>query len=181
MSPGSPALPSGWYFASIGDLVSKISNGFTCKQHRDKLGVAVSRIETISSGSIDLDRVGYVEGVSSVDREKWRVRSGDILFSHINSDTHLGKTALFDLPGVELLHGMNLLLLRPDSSLINSAFLNYWLISLRVGGYFQSIAQHAVNQSSINIAKLNRVGSPVPPLPEQSRIVAKIEETALRP
>jgi type I restriction enzyme S subunit len=38
------------------------------------------------------------------------------------------------------------------------------------------IAQHAVNQSSINEAKMKAIPFPLPPISEQRRIVEKIEE-----
>jgi type I restriction enzyme, S subunit len=175
-SAGKLPMPISWYLASIDDVSLKISNGLTSKQVKKSSGVPVTRIETISTGAIDLSKVGYLEDVSIADIKKWRLCYGDILFSHINSDQHLGKTALFKMESFNLLHGMNLLVLRPNDSVVVPDFLNYWLTWLRFCGYFQSIAQHAVNQSSINIAKLRQVELPLPPLAEQTRIVEKLEE-----
>jgi type I restriction enzyme S subunit len=140
------------------------------------MGVPVTRIETISYGKIDLRKVGYLDGLSQEIIEKYKLLCGDILFSHINSDQHLGKTAIFCLDNTTLLHGMNLLLIRPNRELVVPEFLNYLCGHYRSSGVFISIAQHAVNQSSINQTKLNDLTIPLPPLPEQHRIVAKIED-----
>lgn len=166
----------GWAAVSIETIATKISNGLTLKQGGSINALPVTRIETISNGCIDVAKLGYVERDLVVDREKWRLLKGDILFSHINSDLHLGKTALFSLPNFELLHGMNLLLIRLDSKLISSEFMNFLLNLLRLSGYFRSIAQHAVNQSSINIGKLKQVQIQLPPRAEQTRIAEKLEE-----
>ena len=53
---------------------------------------------------------------------------------------------------------------------------HYLCNNLRFSGYLMSIAQHAVNQSSINEAKMKAIPFPLPPIGEQRRIVEKIEE-----
>lgn len=170
-----PELPSGWAFPSLADVVIKISNGFT--QRQDKSGaIPVTRIETISKGIINLERVGYLSGLSDETIEKYKLQKGDILFSHINSDLHLGKSAVFNSEELTLLHGMNLLLIRPNKKVVSAKFLNHLFNYYRFEGIFISIAQHAVNQSSINQAKLNNLRITLPPPSEQQRIVAKIEE-----
>jgi type I restriction enzyme S subunit len=55
--------------------------------------------------------------------EKYALRKGDILFSHINSDLHLGKTAVYKNQTEVLIHGINLLLIRLKEN-ISSDFLN---------------------------------------------------------
>jgi type I restriction enzyme S subunit len=157
----------------LGDLLDRLANGTTAEQSKEPPGIPVSRIETISNATINYKRVRYVR---EIDREKcaqFMVRDGDILFSHINSDLHLGKTAVA-IGNRELLHGMNLLLMRPCER-INAKYLNYVLTHLRFSGYFMSIAQHAVNQSSLNQKKLMAIPIPVPAIAEQRQVVAEVE------
>ena len=172
-------LPTGWVWTTIGDVVLRMSNGTTANQSKEKEGIPVTRIETIATGVIDLERVGYTD-LPNEAREKYRLLRGDILFSHINSDSHLGKTALFKLDNLLLLHGMNLLLLRPNTAVVAPEYLHYLCNHYRSSGRFAAVAQHAVNQSSINQAKLKQIPFPLAPLPEQLRIVAKIEEQFTR-
>jgi type I restriction enzyme S subunit len=174
------SLPRGWKRIALGELVTKMANGIVGKQTKDGVGLPVSRIETISHGVVDLDRVGFLNGVTAEDAQRFRLLPGDILFSHINSDIHLGKTAVFSLPDTLLLHGMNLMLIRVKNEVLNSKFLHLQLNFLRFAGHFVSIAQHAVNQSSINQAKLKAVPILLPPLEEQQRIVAEIEKQFTR-
>jgi type I restriction enzyme S subunit len=157
-----------------------MSNGISRRQTKDGNGLPVSRIETISQGVVDLSRVGYLSGLPASEAEKYRLECGDLLFSHINSDLHLGKTAIFSMEGETLLHGMNLLLIRVDRNKLLPVFLHWLFNYYRVAGLFMSIAQHAVNQSSINQKKLNALPIVLPPLPEQRRIVAKIEKQFTR-
>ena len=173
----SRELPKGWVLTTVGFVFDKISNGANVTQHEDKIGLPISRIETIWNETIDFDRVKYIEQNSKEFIEKYALKNDDILFSHINSDSHLGKTAIFKKTRTysTLIHGINLLLLRANGSL-NADLINYYFKYLRFSGAFAAVAQKAVNQSSINQAKLKQFTIPLAPLPEQHRIVAKVEE-----
>ena len=156
-----------------------IRNGLTTKQEQDKGDYKVSRIETIGGGWIDESRVRYASDVPEKDVEKYRIQKGDILFSHINSDPHLGKTGYADRDYEDFLHGMNLLLIRANPEVFEPAFLNHIFQYYRDIGVFISICSRSVNQSSINQAKLKAVEVPLPPLPEQKKI-ARILSTVQR-
>ena len=101
-------LPKGWEFKTFGDVLSLVTNGVNGKQNKEGVGVPVSRIETIADQKIDLDRIGYLESYDEEKIEKYRLQENDILFSHINSALHLGKTAIVP-SNVNLYHGVNLL------------------------------------------------------------------------
>jgi type I restriction enzyme S subunit len=167
-------LPKGWEESILDSIVEKMTNGANLKQsevqHHNYF--PITRIETIANESIDLNRVKYVE-VDTKTKEKYRLQRGDILFSHINSDKHLGKTAIFE-KDIDIIHGVNLLLIRANDA-FDKKLLNYLFKYYRGKGEFLLIAQRAVNQSSINQKKLKQVKIPVPPLSEQKRIVAKLD------
>ena len=89
-------LPQGWETASFSDVVVSFSNGIGGDQNKDGIGIPVSRIETIADQSINFKRVGYIADYDATKINKYQLKCGDILFSHINSPIHLGKTAIFD-------------------------------------------------------------------------------------
>jgi len=103
--------------------------------------------------------------------DKWKLQTGDILFSHINSEEHIGKTALYRGSPEILIHGMNLLLLRPDTSRIVPEFLHFALRSTPVRAHVRARCKRAVNQASINQKEIGSVTMPLLPLDEQRRIV----------
>lgn len=147
-----------------------IRNGLTTKQDEGSGDYKVSRIETIGGGWIDETRVRFASDLKEKDIEKYRIQKGDILFSHINSDPHLGKTGFAERDYEDLLHGMNLLLIRANPEVFEAEFLNRVFQYYRDIGVFISICSRSVNQSSINQAKLKAVEVPLPPLPEQKKI-----------
>ena len=93
---------------------------------------------------------------------------GDVLFSHINSLKHIGKTAFYDA-AQPLYHGMNLLLLRAKKSL-DSKFLYYTLNTHKFLHRCQVLANQAVNQASINTKELKSINISVPQMQEQQKI-----------
>jgi type I restriction enzyme S subunit len=169
-------IPKEWIQTKLEYVINKMCNGLTKRQNKEGKGFPVSRIETISMGRIDYSKVGFVENVSEEVIVKYKLIVGDILFSHINSDFHLGKTAIVNSTRKELLHGMNLLLIRVNRNILIPLFLHYLFNYYRYAGSFIKIAQHAVNQSSLNQAKLKNLDVTLPPLPEQHKIVERIEE-----
>lgn len=154
-------LPKDWKVVKLGELCDKMANGANAKQFEDQIGLPISRIETIWNENIDLKRVKYIYENDEAFIEKYALKKNDILFSHINSDIHLGKTALFKNQTKTLIHGINLLLIRlckeaqPD-------FFNYQFNYKRKRGEFITIASKSVNQSSINQHKLKNIDFVLP-------------------
>ncbi len=164
----------GWQTATLSDVLLTLKNGFNCKQDKNGFGDRVSRIESISSGVFDLSKVGFTS-IPDQDKEKFKLQLGDILFSHINSPVHVGKTAIFDL-NEEVYHGVNLLLMRPVSTLI-SEYLRHYLNFLYFRGYWKGVCKQSVNQASVNQQDICRVPVMFPTrIEEQERIVAILDQ-----
>ena len=126
----------------------------------------MSRIETISTSHIDYSKVGHSANLKNA--EHYKMNYGDILFSHINSVRHIGKTAYYEAEK-PLYHGMNLLLLRCGQE-IDSKFFFYLLNNRHFLQRCQVLAKQAVNQASISISDLRKIGIYVPQHDEQERI-----------
>ena len=161
----------------LGEVVSSVRNGITYKNAPDSGGLPIARIQTIANGAIDFAKVGYA-GLEEVEA-KHLLEPGDILFSHINSQAHVGKVALYRPEMQALVHGMNLLRLRPKDSM-HPTYLFYALQSAEVRDQVWARTRHAVNQASINIKALSEVRIPAPPTADQQRIVEILDEQLSR-
>jgi len=158
----------------LGDILEFSRNGLTVKQSAVSDGLPITRIETIYEGEVDLGRVGY-GGIEKKGNEKWLLRRGDILFSHINSIPYLGKCAIFDRDE-EVIHGMNLLCLRPMKSVV---YPKYLLYAIRTGQFRRQLEKYikpAVNQASLAISDIKTIEIPMPPLSGQRRIAAILDK-----
>jgi type I restriction enzyme S subunit len=167
-------LPSEWRSVTLDEAMSECRNGLTYRNNPELAGFPVSRIETISKGEIDFEKVGY-GGVALEGNQKHLLKPGDILFSHINSMLHVGKVAIYKSGMPALLHGMNLLRITPSDDFVPEFFF-YLFQSSDVRKQIWSKAKHAVNQASINIGELKTVVIPKPPKDEQYKIVELLED-----
>jgi type I restriction enzyme S subunit len=170
------AIPAHWEVGSFRRLIDSVSNGTTTEQVDEADNtVAVSRIETISGGTINFEKVGYVNFTDSL--ERFLLVDGDILFSHINSLPMVGNVAIYrsDKP---LLHGMNLLRIRPASSVVSDWIL-YWLKSKCIREEVESRAKPAINQASISTGSVRALPALIPTTFEQTQIARFLDyETA---
>lgn len=170
----STTLPNNWCEATFEDVLADISNGISDSQNKEAEGIPVSRIETIATGKVNLAKIGYVSNISESAAERYLLNPGDILFSHINSPAHIGKTAIFR--SGKLYHGTNVLRIRTQRDTCTPEYFEYYCRYFRSIGEFSMNAQHAVNQSSLNQKKIKAFTLPLPPLAEQTRIAQKLDE-----
>ena len=165
--------------AKIVDVFSLIRNGANIKQGLDESGYPITRIETISNRTVDRNKMGYA-GVTDISKyADYVLQNGDILMSHINSETHLGKVALYEKQEDEtIIHGMNLLCLRPKQELLNSRFVFYYLSSEAFLRQIPRITKKSVNQASFNVAALKELSIPILTIEKQREIVRSLDKVS---
>lgn len=157
---------------AIGDIVSLLRNGATIKQNKEKEGYPITRIETISDRVVDRSKMGYAGILDLSKYADYVLQDGDILMSHINSITHMGKTAIYErYTDEEIIHGMNLLCLRPKRDIVNPMYLFRYF---QLDYFYQqilSITKPAVNQASMTIKDLSAQKVIIPDLESQNTYV----------
>lgn len=159
----------------FGSLFQFIRNGMNVRQDKSGAGLPITRIETISDAVVDSSRVGYA-GLRETDCADWLLHPGDILFSHINSVEHIGKCAVYRGSPEKLVHGMNLLCLRCDTSKLLPEFAKHLLRSSAFRTRLASFINKAVNQASVSISNLKTIPVRIPPLAEQKRIAEVLDQ-----
>ena len=165
--------------ARLGDVFSVIRNGASIKQTDGAGGFPITRIETISNREVDRNKFGYA-GIKDIDKyHEYILQDGDILMSHINSEKHLGKVALYKKQGNEIIiHGMNLLMLRANEALVYPPFAAYYFKTNMFLNQIQRITKKSVNQASFTVTALKEIEIPLPPLEEQRRIAALLDKVS---
>ncbi|MEN8883689.1 MAG: restriction endonuclease subunit S [Flavobacteriaceae bacterium] len=161
----------------LNDVFEFVRNGASIKQSDEKKGFPITRIETIWNETIDVNRFGYADLYEDDLKkyEKYLMQDGDILMTHINSPKHLGKCALYNSVPDKLIHGMNLLCLRPNKEISHSSFLKYYFNSTFFKTQLPKISNQSVNQASFSAGNLKKLKIPLPPLAEQKHIAAILD------
>ena len=169
---GNTQTPNEWIRSTLRNHLAICRNGLVCPQDADgPSAIPITRIETISEGKVDWNRVGYVSP-EDVNPE-YLLRKGDILLSHINSVKHIGKVARVT-DNRRLLHGMNLMALRCDERL-DLGFCFFLMAWEHTKRYMERRAKKAVNQASINRQDIFDLPILLPPLKEQRGIAAVLD------
>ena len=167
-------IPADWEVRRLKQCFYGISNGSTSTQVGEQTNYPVSRIETISKGEINFDKIGYVNNID----ESFRIKKNDFLLSHINSFEYIGNTAIFN-DSRTLYHGMNLLKIIPNLVIIAPMFAFYFLKSSYFKFAIQRVCKPAINQVSVSLSDLKDIQIPLPPLTTQQAIVEYLDiETA---
>lgn len=161
----------------VEDIFLRIRNGMNIKQEMDAGGLPITRIETIANAEINLERVGYAN-LGLEQASNFLLEDGEILFSHINSVSHIGKCAIYMKEMGELVHGMNLLSFKPNPTLLFPKYALYALRSIQFKDQLSKSIKKAVNQASVSISDIKNILLDVPTLAEQKRIATILDKAA---
>ena len=162
-----------WANVKLGDLCLEMRNGANVEQTDSAGKYRVTRIQTISDGTVDLEKTKWTNDEPN---EGYFMQAGDILLSHINSYEQLAKTAIF--PDVEerVVHGINLIRCRLNQERILPEYAIIYMKSVKFISDARKFAQRAVNQASIKTSDLRQLNIPTPSIEKQAEIVEKISE-----
>lgn len=167
-------LPSGWLVTYAHEVCDEVQSGFACGQHSDdNIGVAHLRPMNVSKeGKIDLGELKFVHA----DIDERRLTERDILFNNTNSPELIGKTALVGSHAHGFAFSNHMTRVRFNPAVVPE-FGAYQLHYLWMARYYLHRCVKHVNQASISSRDFARsIPVIVPPLAEQKRIIAKIEE-----
>lgn len=117
--------------------------------------------------------------VSNIDR--YLLNDGDILFNATNSPNLVGKTARFVDQGEPFVFSNHFVRLAVNPDRLDSSYLARWLTLQQQRGVFELLCTRWVNQASVRKEDLLSQNIPFPPLAEQKRIAAILDQAdALR-
>lgn len=165
-------LPKGWAWTTIGNLklFSLYGPRFSSEDYSEK-GITVLRTSDISdSGKVFMEKAPKIN-LSEEDFEKYKVKIGDLLITRTGS---IGTLAVFN-DNIQAIPGAYLIQYRLLNDGILSWYLFYFLSSSN--GQKQLLSGSAgVGRQNLNAPTIEAINIPLPPIAEQARIVAKIEE-----
>lgn len=159
-------LPKGWIWSTIGEVCHEPQYGWTTSGSPEGM-VYLLRTTDITSGNINWNSVPYCQKVPP-QKEKYLLKDGDIVISRAGS---VGFSHLIKHPR-EAVFASYLIRFR---TLIEERYLSFYLKS---PFYWDAISEKSIGIAipNVNATKLRQIIIPIPPLAEQHRIVARIEE-----
>ncbi|WP_312183428.1 restriction endonuclease subunit S [Massilia timonae] len=168
-------VPSGWEWVRLEVLLSKIGAGSTPlggKHAYVEDGIKFLRSQNVWNDGLRLDDVALIPHEVHQKMSGTHVKSGDLLFNITGAS--IGRCATvpadFDAGNVS----QHVTIIRPISQEI-LPFLHKVLISALVQKTVMDV-QVGVSREGLSIGKLSQFLIPLPPVAEQRRIVAKVDE-----
>ncbi|WP_460140329.1 restriction endonuclease subunit S [Pseudomonas sp. S2_E01] len=164
-------LPNNWTTARLGDLAEDISYGYTASSTRERVGPHLLRITDIQENEVLWDSVPYCE-IDSEQTNKYLLKENDLVFARTGAT--VGKSFLIkgEIPkAVFASYLIRVRCMRPEAA-------GYLSLYFRSQGYWRQITEFStgIGQPNVNGSKLKDLVIPLPPLAEQTRIAAKLDE-----
>ncbi|MCK4838540.1 MAG: restriction endonuclease subunit S [Desulfobulbaceae bacterium] len=169
-------LPERWEWARIGDASIFTEYGMSEKTFDGIDGIPVLKMGDIQDGKVILGGQKLVqenvEGLPSLFLKKW-----DLLYNRTNSSELVGKTGIYDGPDDAYTFASYLIRIRCSEECVNPIYLNQYMNTplFRVTQIEPHLKQQC-GQANVNGTIMRNMIVPVPPIGEQQRIVAKVDE-----
>jgi type I restriction enzyme S subunit len=170
-------LPVGWELRRIDELL-QITGGVTLgrKLHgRELMSLPYLRVANVQRGYLVLDIIKNVE-VPIDEIGKYQLHQDDLLITEGGDWDKVGRTAIWNSEITQCLHQNHVFRARKVVADWNSRWAEMYLNSFSAREYFAGSSKQTTNLASINMTQLRGCVFPVPPLAEQHRIVAKVDE-----
>ena len=169
-------LPIGWAFVRLGDIAVSMRYGTSIKCAYDEALTPVLRIPNVSSGQVNLGDLKFGP-LNERNQEALALMAGDLLMIRSNGSLHIVGRAAVVTPDAE---GMSfagyLVRLRTLNEQINTRYVWLALSSDAVREQIERPIRSAVGLKNVNLTEFSNLCFSLPPLAEQHRIVAKVDE-----
>ena len=168
-------LPVGWEWVRLGALASLVTSGSrSWKDFYAAEGATFIRSQDIKYDRLEFDERAFVKLPDGTEGVRTQVQLHDVLITITGAN--VGKAAVVSESISEAYVSQHVALVRLlDASLVNC--LHLWLVGEYEGRKLLLASSYGA-KPGLNLQNINDLPVPLPPLPEQSRIVARV--TTLR-
>ena len=164
-------LPVGWEWTRVGQVSTRVQYGITASADHASTGPRFVRITDIQNDQVNWETVPGVQGLAE-DFSDHYLMPGDLLIARTGGT--IGKSFLVPNVQGEAVFASYLIRITPIAGLEPS----YLKVFASSSHYWSQLREKSMGtgQPNVNGTALSLLSLPLPPLAEQSRIVARVEE-----
>jgi type I restriction enzyme, S subunit len=170
-------IPAAWVWTTLGEI-AEVVGGVTkdTKKQSDPAlpEVPYLRVANVQRGYLDLGEITKIRVPEST-LAKLRLLPGDVLLNEGGDRDKLGRGWVWEDQISDCIHQNHVFRARLPEDTILPRFLAYYINDLARQWFDQHAAQ-SVNLASISLSTIKQLPVPLPPLDEQRRIVATLED-----
>ncbi len=164
-------IPETWAWCRWGELSDSIQYGYNAPA-LDSGRIKMVRISDIHDNKIEWNKVPYCQ-IKEIEISTYLLQKNDILFARTGGT--VGKSYLVGEVPTEAVYAGYLIRTRYNSELLSPLYLKFFMESSLYWGQLHE-GTIATAQPNCNGKTLGKMLLPLPPLAEQKRIVAKLEQ-----
>ena len=168
-------LPQGWEWIGLSDLMPEFQNGVSSRGDKGGKPTIVLRLADIKNRCISLDDTRTIP-INSRDIEKYQLSAGDILITRVNGSADIVGSFILNDSEVEAIYCDHFIRMRIAAQWINANYLCLLGESSLVRNKIQSLFITTAGQKTVNQGHIGSLLIALPPIGEQRRIVAKVDE-----
>ena len=169
-------IPVKWEWSSIGQLASDMRYGTSKKCDYQIKGIPVLRIPNVSRGEVDLTDLKF-GALTEKESKALLLRENDLLVIRSNGSLGIvGRAAIVPKAAQSMSFAGYLVRVQFSQCYIQARYV--WLVmnSRHVRNLIEKPIRSTVGLKNVNLTELAALTIPFPPLTEQHRIVAKVDE-----
>jgi type I restriction enzyme S subunit len=169
-------IPTGWCWGHLGSIiVDGPANGVSPRPSPVETPYRCLSLSATTRGVFNGDCYKYVD-INDGLAEKYYLKTGDLLIQRANSIDYVGVAAIYDGGNDQYIYP-DLMMRMRASSQVDLRYLLAALSCSEARVYFQHHATGTQgNMPKVNQATVTNLPIPIPPLSEQHRIVAKLDQ-----
>lgn len=162
-------VPQGWVWTTVNDISASILYGVS--ESAKSIGkYKLLRITDIQNNKVEWDKVPFTD-FDEIKAEAYLLKDGDILFARTGAT--VGKSYLVKGISEQSIYASYLIRVQ----IVDAILPDYVKFFFESGFYWEQIERNSVGigQPNVNGTVLGNLPIPLPPLPEQHRIVKEVE------
>ena len=168
------AFPLGWAKAPIGDVAPYVQRGKSPK-YTTSSDLPVINQKCVRWAGLEKEHARHVHEsqIPSWDEQRY-LKEGDLLWNSTGTGT-IGRACLYRNEFPQAVVDSHVTIVRCDQRALHPPLLRYFVMSPFVQHTFEEMQSGSTNQVELSKRAILVKEMPLPPLPEQRRIVEKIE------